>query len=572
MCAKQTNWYLRKPDGSEYGPVTTSELLRWATQSRIVAGNGVSADRETWQKVEDIPELEMDWLAQRPDGREYGPFNIAATRELFEHDVLPADAVLTHRTTHKSATVETVLNEEGLSAEDETPDPPAEEPAPKQKRAAKPKAAKAETDEVVEDIPEAAEEPADPIEEAPTTPAEEEVEEEEDVPPEPAPEETSDETPEETTEETPEETEDPPVGSSPELDELKTKIDKLETKLNKARADLRQTRKDLASEQAKAEETATDLVAERDKVQKALTAAQDEAKALTADMATAQAALDEANSARKQAESTLARLESERGEAEEQALQSTAELRKQTAFMKKNIGTLQGELEAMRVKAASRGRALAVILTLLALAGGIFLLTGLPGCEDRPVREEKGQPAETGGRDEAEPSRQPPSDAPPRSSSDSTPPASSRRNPVTPTLAPWPTIMIEGVKVRAEAHVCTVKFDSGVFTRMPTPSEAAIRQLKAIADTIRPKLASFHLIVEGHTDDQPLKPTASYSGNYALGLARAETIRKLLITEGKLPGGAIRSVSAGEGKAPYPNDSAANRKRNRTVVLKLVRK
>ncbi len=575
MCAKQTNWYLRKPDGSEYGPVTTSELLRWATQSRIVAGNGVSADRETWQKVEDIPELEMDWLAQRPDGREYGPFNIAATSELFEHDVLPADAVLTHRSTHKSVTVETVLNEKELFAEDKVPESPPDEPAPDEKPAAKRNKAKTKVKEAAEkDVEQAVEQAVEEVAEEPAedsaeeTKAEETKAELEKAPDEPLPDEATEAEPE-----APEAPEDSAPKSNPELDALRTQAEKLAAKLDKARTELRQARKDLAQEQTQAEKAAAELTSEHNRAQKALDASQKETELLTANLATAQAALDEANGARKQAESKLARLDTERSEAEEQAIQSTAELRKQTAFMKKNIATLQSELAAMRTNSAARGRAIAVILTLLFLVGGAFLLFGLPSCESPQTAAKPGKQPPTSSPHK--PQSTPHTPQPTVHSPQPTPhsPQSTAHSPQsTSPLAPWPEIMVEGVKVTPENNICTMRFDAGVFTSLTTPSATAVVQLTAIADSVRQQMDRFQLIVEGHTDDKPLKPTASYNGNYALGLARAETVRKLLITNGKLPGNAIRAVSAGEGKAPYPNDTTANRKRNRTVLLKLVRK
>ena len=132
--------------------------------------------------------------------------------------------------------------------------------------------------------------------------------------------------------------------------------------------------------------------------------------------------------------------------------------------------------------------------------------------------------------------------------------------------------MIEGVKMRPGKDACSILFDAGVFTRLTTPSPAAKAQLLKIANILRPQISRFQITVEGHTDDQPLRPTAAYDGNYALGLARAEAIREWLITKGELPGHAIRAMSSGGRTPPYPNDSPANRVRNRTVVLKLVRK
>ena len=98
-------WFVRKPDGSVYGPETAEVLREWAAECRLVCGNEVSKDKKHWIAAEDLPHLEMNWVAESPDGRRYGPFNILATRELFEHEVLPEDAVLTELKTGEKSTV-----------------------------------------------------------------------------------------------------------------------------------------------------------------------------------------------------------------------------------------------------------------------------------------------------------------------------------------------------------------------------------------------------------------------------------------------------------------------------------
>jgi chemotaxis protein MotB len=122
------------------------------------------------------------------------------------------------------------------------------------------------------------------------------------------------------------------------------------------------------------------------------------------------------------------------------------------------------------------------------------------------------------------------------------------------------------------AQACSLVFDSGVFTSLITPSDAAIKQLRQIADTLRPQMGSLKVIIEGHTDDKPLRKTSTYDGNDALALARAEAVRKILISNGRLPAAAVSARHAGGRKPPYPNNSDSNRRRNRTVVIRLVRK
>lgn len=540
MGRKQKNWYLRKPDGSEYGPVTTVELLRWAAQCRIAPGNGISEDHETWQKVEDIPELEMDWMAHRPDGKAYGPFNIAATQELFDHDVLPEDAVLTHRTTGEHMTVTEALGDRAArdTKTSETPHKVA---------AASDDAPPAHTDAVPEGEASSAPEPdhAETPVAAPDADAAAQAV--------------------------------PTTDDDAERDALQHKISALKTKLKSTQKEIRNLRNALDKADNDKTEALAAMKAERDNahdnaatLQAAIeTLRQDHKTALKTrdhDIAELKTALDDAKKTQKQAKTSLSRLKNEHADSEKQVVKSTAELRKQTAFMKKNNATLQSELNAMERKAAMRGRWLAALLLILAASGSGFILLGPPSCQRTPAGP-SAPDTQAQEKPDAPPSRQDTARISANTAADSR--SATAETPAAPPL--WPALPVAGVNVSTSPTLCTLRFEEGVFTRMTTPSKTAIKQLTAIAGKLRPHMDYFQLIVEGHTDDQPLKTTTTYDGNYALGLARAETVRTFLITKAKLPGYAVRAASDGERNPPYPNTSRANRKRNRTVVLKLVR-
>lgn len=555
MKSNNKNWYLRKPDGSEYGPITTSDMQRWSKQCRIVAGNGVSSDREEWIKVEDIPELEMEWIAHRLDGKEYGPFNIAATQELLDHKILTEDTTLTNKITHQSVTVEQVLNEEDLFSESDTNDQQNDE-----------------DDDIL---------------------SEEALKEEEMY----TAEQSQPSAQKQSTKATESSSVKPEVSekSNPApivADTLTPKIEKLEAKLQKAKSHLSQARKDLKSSIQESTETIENLTEDRDNAKNALTAMQKKLEALKQTQAKAsennkariaelEAQVEEISQKCQQAEAKLSRLESERGDAEQKSLQSVAELRKQTAFMKKNSATLQHELKKSRTIASRRGRQLVTIITILALGVCIMLLIGKPGCSKKQnVPEQKPDSPEI--TDDTPLSQRPYGDSanniptkPINSNVDKKNTPSSR--PVTPSgnsslkqSRAFPKIMIKGVKVIKSGNINTIRFDSGVFTKLTTPSKEAIVQIKEIADALRSHMSKFRIVVEGCTDNTPMRKTTTYDGNYALGLARAETIKKLLITKGNLPGTSITARYAGEKNAPYPNNTAANRKRNRTVVIKVI--
>jgi len=565
MNSDKTNWYLRKPDGSEYGPITTSDLQRWAKQCRIVAGNGVSSDREEWIKVEDIPELEMDWIAHRLDGSEYGPFNIAATQELIDHKVLTEEVTLTHKTTKKSVTVQQVLNEEDLFAEADQQDQLqndneeqtlSEEALKEEEMYTRARTQESKKNKHMHSAPLHKSVPSS--ERPPTTPS--------DTP-------------------------------SPTTDTRQ--LDKLQSDLQKAKDDLTQIRKELKSTKQEMSEIIETLTEKDNQAQKALSIQQKNLEKLKQNQAkeadtnaihyeALEAKLAESIQIANQAEDKLSRLESERSEAEHQSLQSVTELRKQTAFMKKNSITLQHELEKSRTIAGRRGRQLVIIITAIGIIAGIMLLTGKPGCRKNDIPKDP-QPQNIPEIEETEqlPRSQRPYTDTANIQKPHSPKIPQSNNPISQQPAlhssqsdgeahrstpQFPKIMIEGVKIIKSGQTHSIHFDSGVFTTLTIPSASAKLQLKQIANILRPHMNNLKIVVEGCTDNTPMRKTATYNGNSALGLARAEAIKKLLISKGRLPGNAITARYAGEENTPYPNDTASNRKRNRTVVLKIVRK
>ena len=136
----------------------------------------------------------------------------------------------------------------------------------------------------------------------------------------------------------------------------------------------------------------------------------------------------------------------------------------------------------------------------------------------------------------------------------------------------WPQLVLDGAKIAHGNISCTIIFDYGVFTSLTTLSSRGIEDFGKIASQLRKHMSRFALIIEGHTDNVPLSSRSSFSNNYALGTKRAETVAKLLTTKFKLPRESVYATSAGATDAPYPNDSAASQRKNRTVVLKIIEK
>ena len=86
-------WFLRIAGGTVFGPVSSKGLIVWAEQGRIVPGNEVSSDRETWLPAEQVPELEMTWYVNAGSKTE-GPFNRIAAESFLKSGKAPAGAKL----------------------------------------------------------------------------------------------------------------------------------------------------------------------------------------------------------------------------------------------------------------------------------------------------------------------------------------------------------------------------------------------------------------------------------------------------------------------------------------------
>ena len=134
----------------------------------------------------------------------------------------------------------------------------------------------------------------------------------------------------------------------------------------------------------------------------------------------------------------------------------------------------------------------------------------------------------------------------------------------------WPALASDRVTVKPSGSEMTVVFNNGVFAEGAELAPEARQDLKAIATAIKARGSSFRVEVEGHTDDvKTRKGKAGTVDNMKVGLSRAKAVAAFLTSQGGLPAGRITTTSTGEANPPFPNTTEANRKKNRTVVLKI---
>lgn len=135
----------------------------------------------------------------------------------------------------------------------------------------------------------------------------------------------------------------------------------------------------------------------------------------------------------------------------------------------------------------------------------------------------------------------------------------------------WPDVAVDGLFVTKTNKAEVIAFSYGIFSSMSDLKEQAKTDLGLVADQLRSKMDGLTLVVVGHTDMIPMSTNAAYSGNYELGMSRARAVVEYLTRKCNLPAGSLVAVSAGGTPyTPYSNADAESRKKNRTVVLRLV--
>jgi outer membrane protein OmpA-like peptidoglycan-associated protein len=209
--------------------------------------------------------------------------------------------------------------------------------------------------------------------------------------------------------------------------------------------------------------------------------------------------------------------------------------------------------------------AFAVVAVLALLAGVGGGLAGrsviVPEVERAaPARSDAAVPAASTSSDPAEGVRQAEPSVPvaPASEAEPQPPA-------------WAeALSVDGVETAVADGSVLLTFREPVFARYATMTPQAATVLRALAQAVAHVEAPIAIVVHGHTDDAPVRAGAAYHDNYALGLARATRVVQFLRYESGLTNVTLSAASQGDVDPPFPNDTPADRLRNRTVTLEVV--
>jgi chemotaxis protein MotB len=93
--------------------------------------------------------------------------------------------------------------------------------------------------------------------------------------------------------------------------------------------------------------------------------------------------------------------------------------------------------------------------------------------------------------------------------------------------------------------------------------------LHSIAQAV--KRVPYTVLIEGHTDNQPLRPGSRYASNWQLSLARAMSVVNYMIQYEGIPPERLGVAAFGEYHPRYPNDTPEHRTANRRIEISILR-
>ena len=109
-----------------------------------------------------------------------------------------------------------------------------------------------------------------------------------------------------------------------------------------------------------------------------------------------------------------------------------------------------------------------------------------------------------------------------------------------------------------------ILFDSGSTEVKPTGRDALVKVAGVLGG-----VTDREVRVEGHTDNDKVRPGAAYPDNWALSALRARTVLTIL-TENGVPADNIAVVGYGDQRPVQPNDTAEGKAANRRTEIVLI--
>lgn len=114
--------------------------------------------------------------------------------------------------------------------------------------------------------------------------------------------------------------------------------------------------------------------------------------------------------------------------------------------------------------------------------------------------------------------------------------------------------------------------DDPLFSYRCELADTALDRIAGVAVALETVGSNYWIIVEGHTDSDPLPPNSAYQDNHELGLYRAVAVGQLLRQYARLDSENVLFTSASDSRLLCEGDDPESKQRNRTAVIRLVPK
>ena len=128
---------------------------------------------------------------------------------------------------------------------------------------------------------------------------------------------------------------------------------------------------------------------------------------------------------------------------------------------------------------------------------------------------------------------------------------------------------LPGISMKPEGRHYRIEFDEGLFAHSDMLTPDASMLLTRLGAILENFIDGANIEIVGHTDDVPPRPGARFKDNYSLAVARAVAVAEHLSATAHIPLSLLAIRGEADFNAPFPNISAENRLRNRTVVIRI---
>jgi outer membrane protein OmpA-like peptidoglycan-associated protein len=137
---------------------------------------------------------------------------------------------------------------------------------------------------------------------------------------------------------------------------------------------------------------------------------------------------------------------------------------------------------------------------------------------------------------------------------------------------PPPVFSVPDCTVSTNATETRIVFNNGLFPYRCEFNKSARERLAVAAKNVAEHAIGCWIVVEGHTDADPVPPNSLFRDNYALGLHRALAAVEVMQASVTIPPQNISAAAAGDGELLFPGDDYDTKLKNRTVVIRLLPK